>query len=365
MTAPVLLIADDSDVIRFALRASLEELDYAVVEAADGDQAVAAAAEHRPDLILLDMEMPGRDGLGVLAALRDDPELRDFPVIVLSGRADVESVASALRAGAHDYMVKPVQDAELAARVAGALRVNAELADLRRRNAELTAFAWRASHDLKSPLAAIRGMADTILAYPDRLDDKTKTDLLERISAASEQAADLVGSLLALARETERKPGAEDFTLDPEAVVRAVIDQARLPDAEFDVAHADWSPVAVPASEFASVVQNIVVNASFYGRGPDGVLRLRVEGEPVDGGLRLLFTDQGPGVDPDAAPRLFDPFVRGRDSRTMNPRSSGIGLAIVRRIVERWGGAIELAPSEAGACFALTVPRATVEDRPE
>lgn len=361
--APLLLVADGSAALRAALRRGLESLGYDVVEADTTDAAMNSAAEHKPDLILLDLDLPPQGGRRVLNDLRDDPELRELPVIVLSRDTSAEAVVDALRAGAADYMTKPPAASELAARVAGALRVKAELDDLRRRNAELTAFAWRASHDLKSPLAAIRGMAETILSYPDRLDESTKNDLLQRIAAAAEQAATLVAGLLALARNAERKPTDTAYTPDPEAVVRGVIDQARLDEAEFDLSAAAgvWAPIAIPASDFASVILNLVVNAGFYGRSADGVLRFAVAGEQADDMLELSFADQGPGVDPVAAPRLFEPFVRGRDSRDANPRSTGIGLAIVRRTVERWGGRVELAPSETGARFVVAVPVAPAE----
>lgn len=366
MTAPIILVADDSATARAAARLVLAQHDFNVIEADDGERAVIMAAAERPDLILLDLEMPVLHGHDVLDALRDDPELRDIPVVILSGRTSEEAVAEALRRGARDYVTKPFQGAELLARVAVVLSAQAELDDLRRRNAELTAFAWRASHDLKSPLAAIRGMADTILAYPDRIDEATRTNLLERISGGADQAANLVESLLALARNAELKTGSVARTPDPEAVVRGVIDQARLEQTEWELDVSDWAPIAIPASEFASVVLNLVVNAGFYGRSPDGVLRLCIGGAGEGGRLVLTFTDQGKGVDPTAAARLFDPFVRGRESRTANPRSTGIGLAIVRRTVERWGGSVELAQREAeeghtGARFVVAIPFAPPE----
>jgi len=360
MTAPRLLLVDDSAVIRAALRAALEEQGYDVVEADDGGAAVTAAAEHSPDLVLLDMELPVLDGLGVLAALRDNPELRDIPVVVLSGRSETEAVTAALRAGALDYVTKPFDQAALAARVGVALRTKALVDDLRRRNAELTAFAWRASHDLKSPMAVIKGMADTITTYEDRLDVQTKHDLLNRIGTAAEQAATMIEGLLALARHAEQAGDGPALTPDPEAVVRGVIDEARLEDVEIDLA-GDWPAVALPASDFGSVVQNLVVNASFYGRSADGRLRLRIHAEPHDDCVLVTVADQGRGVPLDAAARLFDPFFRGNDSRSFNPRSTGIGLAIVRRTVERWGGTVELAESDVGACFRLNLPMATRE----
>ena len=124
-------------VVRALLRSQLEAEGCAVVEAADGRAAVARAREHQPDLALLDIEMPVLDGLGVLAALRDDPELAGVPVIFITSRTDTADVVAALEAGAHDYLRKPFEPAELIARVRAALRVKAMHDELAAARAQL------------------------------------------------------------------------------------------------------------------------------------------------------------------------------------------------------------------------------------
>jgi two-component system, cell cycle response regulator len=130
----VVLVAEDSATVRAIVRVELEEAGYAVVEAADGEQAVAVARESSPDVVLLDVEMPVLDGYGAIAALKGDPATRDVPVVFLTGDADV---VRALDAGAHDYLRKPPQPGELRARVAAAVRVKALQDELRARADEL------------------------------------------------------------------------------------------------------------------------------------------------------------------------------------------------------------------------------------
>jgi two-component system, cell cycle response regulator len=137
MTEPVILIAEDSLVVRAVLRRHLEERGYAVVEADDGDTALRVCAETRPDVVLLDIEMPGLDGHQVLAALKADAELADIPVVFLTGRTSTDDIVEGLRLGAHDYLKKPFESSELIARVSAAVRMKKLQDELRARNAEL------------------------------------------------------------------------------------------------------------------------------------------------------------------------------------------------------------------------------------
>lgn len=142
MTADVtVLVADDSLVVRAVVRAHLEEKGYSVVEADDGIAAVERCARTRPDVVLLDIEMPGLDGYQVLASLKAAPELRDIPVVFLTSRSGMEDVVAGLHAGAHDYLRKPFEPPELVARVAAAAQVKKLHDQLRERNAELDRMA--------------------------------------------------------------------------------------------------------------------------------------------------------------------------------------------------------------------------------
>lgn len=137
MTPATILIADDSLVIRAVVRAGLETEDYAVIEADDGFTAIEQTRKYRPDVILLDIEMPGLDGHQVLAQLKADAELRNIPVVFLTSRTSMKDVIAGLRAGAQDYLKKPFEPAELLARVGSAVHVKQLQDQLWQRNAEL------------------------------------------------------------------------------------------------------------------------------------------------------------------------------------------------------------------------------------
>lgn len=134
---PVVVVADDSATVRAVLRLELELAGYAVREAADGREAVEQVRAGGVTVVLLDIEMPVLDGHQALAVLKEDPLTRDVPVVFLSGRGAGQDLVQALREGAHDYLRKPPEAAELLARVGAARRVKELQDELRQRADEL------------------------------------------------------------------------------------------------------------------------------------------------------------------------------------------------------------------------------------
>jgi diguanylate cyclase (GGDEF)-like protein len=136
-----ILIADDSPVVRAVVRDGLEAEGHLVHEADDGVAAIAMCRDLRPDAVLLDIEMPGLDGRQVLDRLKRDPDLRAIPVVFLTGRTGTDDLVAGLRAGAHDYLRKPFEPAELLARIGSAVRNKRLQDELRQRNEQLDLMA--------------------------------------------------------------------------------------------------------------------------------------------------------------------------------------------------------------------------------
>jgi two-component system cell cycle response regulator len=137
VTPIVVLLVEDSAAIRALVRRMLVAGGHTVVEAAGGVAALAACREQHPDVVLLDVEMPEMSGWDVLAAMKADPDLRDVPVVFLTGRSDTTDMVDGLRLGAHDYLRKPCEPTELLARVQAAARVKRLQDELRQRNEDL------------------------------------------------------------------------------------------------------------------------------------------------------------------------------------------------------------------------------------
>lgn len=114
---PTILVCDDEEVLRTLIGAALSD-GYALVEARDGDEALERARTERPDLIILDMMMPGRSGLDVLPELRSDPDVGATPVVMLTARTQAADREAAAAAGADRFLAKPFSPLELSRLVA-------------------------------------------------------------------------------------------------------------------------------------------------------------------------------------------------------------------------------------------------------
>jgi two-component system cell cycle response regulator len=136
-----ILVAEDSALLRRMIGDVLRANGWEVLEAADGQTALAAARAENPAVLLMAREMEGLDGLAVLDALRGDPRTAGMPVVFVTGHTEAHDLAEGLERGAHDYVRKPVDPIELVARIRAALRLRALHDELARRNAELEQLA--------------------------------------------------------------------------------------------------------------------------------------------------------------------------------------------------------------------------------
>lgn len=151
--------------MRRVMRRFLDDSGYVIFEAGDGEEALRLAARERPDVILLDRQIPLLDGFGVLASLQTDPELGEVPVVLVTSHGEPEEVADGLRRGAHDYLRKPFEQPELVARVHAAMRTKALRDELRARNAQLERLV---STDLLTGLLNRGAMAEYLRALTSR-----------------------------------------------------------------------------------------------------------------------------------------------------------------------------------------------------
>jgi two-component system cell cycle response regulator len=134
-----LLIVEDSRTMRAVMRRYLRDSGCLLLEAGDGQEALEVIAAERPDVVLLDVQLPRLGGFDVLAALRDEPSLGEPTVVLVTSATEPEEIAEGLRRGAHDYLRKPFQPAELLARVHAALRTRDVADDLRAREEDSAA----------------------------------------------------------------------------------------------------------------------------------------------------------------------------------------------------------------------------------
>jgi signal transduction histidine kinase len=359
--ARLLLVDDVPDNV--ALMAScLRSKGYDLVSAASGVEALKLAAERPPDLALIDLMMPGLDGVETTRLLHRREATRSLPIILVTARGEASERLRALEAGVAEVHSKPFEPVELEARVASLLRIkmlNDELLrtreELLRREslATIGTLVAGAAHEINSPLASALSFLEMLgEAIPD---DGHKRDLAFAIEQL-ERVKRLVQGLLGLSRQTNDYE--ETLALEKVAsdAVRVVLAQHRDDGVRIDFP----APPSLPVlrgnfAQLGQVAVNLIQNAAYAALAGRGLVQVTVGREDPPGGPRLFLRveDNGAGVPPPLRAEIFKPFF------TTKPpgQGTGLGLFTCRMIAEKHHGFIEVGDSPfGGAAFTLWIP---------
>jgi signal transduction histidine kinase len=336
------------------------------------------AAGEAPDVLLLDWLLPDIVGAEVCRVVRAHHDEVALPILVLTGDLS-SSVVEALGAGANDFLRKAAPTPELRARVRSLARARRlhesarraqAAADVERARAEEANrakddFLAVVSHELRTPLNAMLGWAH-ILRSGD-LDERNRQRALEIIERNARAQTQLIEDLLDVSRITSGKLRLRVTPVDLRAVVEAAADAVR-PAAEAKAlslsTHVDpeASALAGDADRLQQVVWNLLSNAVKF--TPEGG-RVRARATREGGHVVLRVDDSGAGIDPEFLPYVFERFRQAEMGATRRRAGLGLGLSIVKHLVEMHGGTVS-AESEGegkGASFAVRIPLAPA--RPE
>lgn len=378
------LAVDDSRTYLQELGQLLRDEGYDVVLASSGEEALELLAVHPVDCVLLDVVMPGLSGQETCARIRASSVLREVPIIMLTGLEDREAMIAGLAAGADDYVSKANEPAVLRARVRAQIRrrqfeaearhireellarqrevaeANAarELAETRaalaieleRKNEELEAFSYTVSHDLRAPLRAIDGFSQALAVDHAALLPPEGREHLDHIRRATQRMGELIEDLLALARLSRAAIRPE--RVDVSTLATTILGELRAREPARDVREVVTPSITVHADArlMRAVLENLLANAWKFTRNKPGA---RIELGPEAEGFYVA--DDGAGFDPTQRASLFRPFRRLHSEREFE--GTGIGLATVRRIVERHGGSITAEGAVGrGATFRVRLP---------
>ncbi len=364
-----ILVIDDEESIRSTLEEFLVLANYRVETAASGKEGLDRLGRDTFDLVLTDLRLPDIDGLEVIKWLREtQPAL---PVLVMTGHATVESTIRALRLGAYDYLQKPFRLDEIERTIENCL----ERQRLQRRNSELTEMNTRlseierikddllatVSHEFRTPLTGLRGFLGIL-----RSQDMTnlRPDQLHALEAISENVRrldEMIANLLALVESQDaaaqpiREPaGLAALVQEILAAVDPVRGRGRL-DVRIDDG-AKGVEVLVDRRRFPLVLSNLLDNAFKFARVP-GEAEVRVDVRRERGSAVIEVHDAGIGIPRARGDVLFDRFTQADMSSTREYQGAGLGLAVVREIVQGHGGRVELVePVLAGTSVRVSLP---------
>ncbi len=362
----VILVVDDVVHNVHVVGSILGDAGYQVVPATNGEQALRFATNPAPDLVLLDVMMPEMDGFEVCRRLKSTPETSAIPVIFLTAAVEIDQVVKGLALGAVDYVTKPFNSAELLARVRTHLEVKFSreilertAAKLRENNEEKNEFLGIAAHDLKNPISNFIGLVEHILSTPD-LDRAELEDISKDILNESRRLLQLVQDLLDVNALERGELKLQLAPLDLVEIAQTVVDHFRA-RAEAKQQRLSLDPGGVPAQVLADrsvtlqILDNLVSNAVKF--SPAGS-PIRVTISRVPEGFLCAVQDEGPGLSAEDRKRLFGKFARLSARPTGGENTTGLGLSIVKKLVEAMNGAVwcESNPGH-GAKFVFRLPQ--------
>ncbi|MEO6576970.1 MAG: hybrid sensor histidine kinase/response regulator [Polyangiaceae bacterium] len=346
-----ILIVDDFVDTLALYEALLAEDGHRVRTAASGVEALRKVEEKEPELVLLDVSMPGMDGLEVLRRLRARRGGGPSVIMLTAARREPSAIESGLREGADAYLTKPIEGRELRARTRAALesfRLKRQLEAQRRDHVAMLV------HDLRHPLSSLGLIAEVIDS-----EDQTAEERRAAVDTIRTLCADmgrLVDGVLAASRLE-----AGLFSVDPKSITARELIRPSI---------ASFSPVATrrrlsfttegdletsvraDPAKLRQAIDNLLANAiKFTPRG--GKVRLRVAHDEL--GVVFEIADSGAGIAEAERPTIFDRYRQGTSGRTAG--GAGLGLAIARGIAEAHGGNIRIVSGDLpGAVFRLFVP---------
>ena len=359
--ARILLADDNADMRDYVSKVLTKE--WSVTAVADGQQAFDRAVADVPDLVLADIMMPGLDGFELLRRLRSHSATRTVPVILLSARAGTEASVEGLEAGADDYLVKPFSARELVARVATHLRLK-QCRDVEIASRVKDEFLAILGHELRNPIAPILTALELMrMRGDDRL--KREREVIER---QVKHLTRLVDDLVDLSRIMRGKLKLRRTRVDLARVMTKAIELATpLLNAREHQLGVTFPPdkaiVFADETRLAQVIGNLLSNAAKYTE-PGGNLSLTASIDRQHVVIRVR--DSGVGIPGGLLPFVFEPFVQEKTSAQHSGGGLGIGLAIVKRLVELHRGTVDVASDGRGqgSEFSIRLPLARSAKNP-
>ncbi len=400
--ARLMIVDDDATTIEL-VQFQLREIGYRnVVSCADPREAIGLIAADEPDVLLLDIVMPGLSGLEILARIRASCDLAHLPVIILTAAGDLETKIKALELGATDFVGKPVNFVELASRIRNALVVKAyhdqlrnHAEELQRRVEEQTAslkqshdaleransvlrksceaaeaaacakseFLANMSHEIRTPLTSIIGFAEELLAGNGREGAPHAEETLQVILRNGRHLLQIVNDVLDVARIEKGRLAIDRVACSPGTILDEVVgllrSAAEAKGLRLDCHAREPLPGTIHSdpTRLRQILTNLIGNAvKFTERGAIEVTAELIAAETPSPMLQFEVSDTGIGIEPAQIEEIFKPFTQARAANADKFAGTGLGLTICKYLVEELGGRVhvESRPGQ-GSRFRITV----------
>ncbi len=337
-----------------------EAYEFEVMEAATGEAGIEIIETNSPDILLLDNKLPGIQGIEVLEYIKK--KQKSIIVVMITSYASLELAVKATSDGAYDFIPKPFTPQELKSSIENITKrvflkkMTTRLQDTGKQ-IRFT-FLSVLSHELKAPLNAIEGYLKMIRERQNGIRLEDYDVMIDRSLERIKGMRSLILDLLDLTRVESGKVKRNISELDLGAIARTAMDTMRPYAIQRDV-KLELSlpePILYPsdAEEMEIIFNNLISNAIKYNK-EGGTVACTIKKQ--DDCLLIRVVDTGIGMTPEDLGSIFDDFVRIRNDKTKNISGSGLGLSIVKKLIDNYSGKIEVTsvPDE-GSTFQVRLP---------
>lgn len=362
-----ILVVDDVSSNVLLLKALLGREHYQIVTAMNGPDALGMVRAEKPDLILLDVMMPGMDGFQVAETLRGEEEVKDIPIIFLTALDDAQSVVKGFKLGGSDFISKPFKKEELLVRISHQLSLVAANRIIQRQTEELKKtidgrdkLYSVIAHDLRSPMASMKMLLNTIMMSVRREEmDADIFDMLEMSNKTSEEVFILLDNLLKWTKSQLGRltviPQSVDITELTEGVIEIVRSVAEIKNIKVILDTDRKHEVSVDIEMIKCVVRNLLSNAVKFSH-PNSEIHVDIQekGEKVV----VMVADSGLGIKKENQSKLLNEVTHFTTYGTNSEEGSGLGLLLCRDFVRKNGGELWFESEEnVGSTFSFSIPK--------
>ena len=359
-----ILIVDDEKKNRIFMKDILEVKGYHVSEAEDGEQALHKVIKEPPDVILLDVMMPGMDGFEVCRRLKRDPKTASIPILMVTALSERSDRIKGIEAGANEFLSKPIDHHEIVLRVHNAAyskhlfdRLQEDYERLKELESLRDNLTHMIIHDLRQPITVISGYLQLLKLQEDDSTIEIERDIFDQISKAVNGLIKMVESLLDVTRlETGKMPLNLRHCDLNELVKEAVATLGPLKDKHNVYSKFSGHPVPAFCDKdlIGRVITNLVGNAVKH-TPEGGEVTITVESDELQS--RIAVSDTGAGIPREYHNKIFDKFGQVKSRQEGKKYSTGLGLTFCKLAVEAHSGEIgvESEPGK-GSTFWFVLP---------
>jgi len=360
---PFILVVDDEESMRDSCSKILKKDGFLADTAKDGSAGLEKIEKNKPDLVLIDLKMPGISGMEVLEKIKEiDPNI--IPVVI-TGYSTVESAVEAMKRGAYDFLPKPFSPEELRIIIRRGLerrKLILETESLQKEKKLIEEnFITMVSHQLRSPLVAIQQYFEVILAgMVGEVQEKPK-EMILRSRSRLEGLLNLINDWLDVARLDSGQIVDNIEPLSLKKVIKKIIEDMRplTQDDNISLELGSCSEndlVQGDKETLEQVFSNLITNAIRYNK-PKGKVVITIK-ENKDF-ISAEVKDTGIGIAKEHLPFIFDQFYRVKRGEDQKVKGTGLGLSIAKKIVEAHGGSIRVSSELGkGSSFTVLLPKA-------